>query len=155
MSTLWVMIANKSFAKIFEVKGLGRHIKEIHHFDNPDGHKKGGEIYSDRPGRSFDRIGGGRHALADDKVDVHDHEQQLFATQLVHVLQDGKNNKAYDELAFVAPSYVLNILSKALPGPLRKCVVKEVAKDLPEYLGEQERIDQLCKYLDLWNRNPA
>lgn len=152
MSTLWIVTANKSYAKIFEVKGLGKHIKEIHHFDNPDGHKKSGELYSDRPGRSFDKIGGGRHSLTDDKVDFHEQEQHRFATQLAEVLQEGKDSKAFDTIALVAPTPVLNTLNKVLPSPLKKSVVKEVAKDLPEHLGSQERLDQLCKYLDLWNR---
>ena len=33
MSTLWVLTANRGFAKIFEVKGCGRQVKEIHHLD--------------------------------------------------------------------------------------------------------------------------
>lgn len=58
MSTLWVLIANRSFAKIYQVKGRGREIKEIHHIENPDGKKRPGEVLSDKPGRAFDRLGG-------------------------------------------------------------------------------------------------
>jgi hypothetical protein len=40
MDTLWIVSANRSFAKIFEATGLGKHVKEVLHVENPDGRKK-------------------------------------------------------------------------------------------------------------------
>lgn len=149
MSTLWILAANRSGAKIFEVKGAGRQIKEIHNLDNPAGRKKSRESFSDRAGRTFDRLGGGRHGVKE--VDVHEHEQKLFIESIALFLQEGKNNKKYDELAFVAPAQFLGELNQYIPAQLKKILIKEVAKDLPERLSPQEHIDHLCQYLDLWN----
>lgn len=150
MSTLWIVVANRGFAKIYESTGHGHEIKEIYSVDNPDGKKKSGEILNDRPGRSFDSVGGGRHALSTE-VSVTAHEQQVFAKKLVGVLHEGNNAKAFDELAIVAPPHFLGALKVELTDPVRKKLTKEVGKDLPEYISDHERVEQLCKYLDLWN----
>lgn len=151
MSTQWVVVANRSFAKIYEVKGLGREIKEIHYLENPDGRKKGSEIVSDRPGRAFDRMGGGRHALQT-KVDIHEHEQQVFAHKIGAVLKAGLDKQEFDKLSIIAPSHFLGDVKQVLPNPVLKTIFKEVSKDLPEELNEQDRISLISKYLDLWNQ---
>jgi len=149
MTTLWVLTANRSFAKIFEVKGAGRNIKELHHLDNPDGRVKNREFFDEPAGRAFDRVGGGRHAM--NQNDVHENEQKQFIEKIANILQEGKNNKEYDELAFVAPPQFLGELNQFIPPQLKKLLIKEVPKDLPERLSDQECIDHLCGYLDLWN----
>ena len=150
MKTLWILTGNRGFAKIYEVHGVGRQVKEIVHLDNPNGIKKSGEILSDRPGRAFDKLGGGRHALSTE-TDVCEHEQQLFAHQLAKKLQEAHDKKAFDELALVVPSHFLGDLKAELHEAVKKKIIKEVPKDLPLHVTEQERIDLLCEYLDLWN----
>ena len=150
MGRMWALVANSSFAKIFEIQGHGKYIKEIHHFDYPEGRMKSGEILNDRPGRAFDRMGEGRHALGTE-VDVHTHEQQIFAHKLAHVLYEGKVNRLYDELALVAPPQFLGELKQALESQVAKLVSKEIPKDLASHFSEKELIDHLVKYLDLWN----
>lgn len=149
-NTLWVLTANKSFAKLYEVKNLGRDFHEILHIEHPDGRKKGGDIYSDRPGRAFDSMGGGRHALTN-HIDVHEHDQQVFTKQLARILQEGLEKKSYDNLAIVAPSHFLGDLNIVISDAVKRKVLKEIPRDLPEGLNEKERITHLCEYLDLWN----
>lgn len=151
MGTMWIVAANRGFAKIFEAKGKGREINEIHHLDNPEGRLKGSLGFTDRPGRTFDRLGGGRHSYED--KDIHGREQKLFVEHIIEFLQQGKNEKAFDELAFVAPAQFLGELNSTLPPGLKKILVKEIGKDLPENLSDQARIEQICKYLDLWNHS--
>lgn len=150
MGTMWVLTGNASFAKIYEIKGHGKHIKEIHHFDNPEGRMKPGEILQDKPGRTFDRFGPARHALGTE-VDVKAHEQKMFASKLCAFLKEGKSNNAFDELALVVPPQFLGDLKDAVDGQVKKIISKEIDKDLPIHLSEQDRIDHLCRYLDLWN----
>lgn len=151
MDTMWILTANSSFAKIFEVKGQGRKVKEILHLDFPNGRKKSGEILSDRPGRAFDRLGSTRHALGTE-VDVHEHQHKIFAHQLATILHEAYDKNSYKELALVAPPQFLGELKHAVSDAVRKSITKEIGKDLPEYLSEKERIDHLCKYLNLWNQ---
>jgi protein required for attachment to host cells len=148
--TIWVLTANRSFAKVYEVKNLGRDFLEILHLDHPDGRKKGAEIFTDRPGRSFDSVGGGRHALST-AVDVHEHDQQVFTKQLATLLQEGLEKKSFTGIAIVAPSHFLGDLNLVMSPAVKKKVVKEIPRDLPEGLNEKDRIQHLCDYLDLWN----
>lgn len=151
MSTLWIVAANSSFAKIFEVKGLGRQIKEIQHIDFPQGRLKGTQVNSDRPGRAFDRMGKGRHALTTE-VNLHEHENKVFAHQIAEVLRSAHDSHTFDQLAIVAPPHFLGELKLAINDGVRKTIIKEIGKDLPERLTEKERLDLLANYLDLWNR---
>lgn len=151
MNTMWIVTANSSFAKIFEVKGRGRQITEVQHIDFPKGRTKSGAVNSDRPGRAFDSVGTGRHAHSP-AVSVHDHENKVFAGQLAALLQEAHANHAFNELALIAPPHFLGELKSAISNGVQKCIIKEIHKDLPEYLSEKERIDHLCNYLELWNR---
>ncbi|MBA3816931.1 MAG: host attachment protein [Parachlamydiaceae bacterium] len=156
MGTLWIVTANSGFAKIFEVKGHGRQITEIQHIDFPNGRLKSSEVNSDRPGRSFDSVGSGRHAHSP-AVSVHVHENKVFARQIADLLQAAHTNPSpsFDELALIAPPHFLGELKLAISNGVKKCIIKEIPKDLPEYLSDKERIDHLCNYLELWNRTSA
>ena len=146
--SLWVLITNSSFAEIYCVNRNGKEIKKIHHIDFPKGREKGTDILSDRPGRSFDRMGDGRHALGT-TVDLHSHEQKVFARQVIDILKKEKNENRFEHLAIFAPPQFLGEIRAALSDNLKSCVVKEFNKDIPEYLSEQERIDMFCKYLEI------
>lgn len=148
-----VLIANTSYAQVFEIKGHGNQIKKIHQFEFPDGRKKPGEIYSDRPGRSFDRFGDARHALSE-HVDIRETQQQEFAHIINEYLKKEKDNNSFDELVLIAPGPFLGNLQKVFDDGMKKLVTKELDKDLPQYLKEQEVIEHLCRYLDLWNHQP-
>jgi protein required for attachment to host cells len=150
MGTMWVIMANNSFAKIFEVRGYGKHIKEIQHIDNPVGRMKPREILQDRPGRAFDRVGAARHALGTE-IDVKSHEQKIFASKLAETLKEGRANHSFNELVLIAPPQFLGELKLALDDQVKKSISKEIDKDLPIHLSEKERIESLCRYLDLWN----
>lgn len=154
MSTMWILAANSSFAKIFEVKGHGRQIKEIRHLDFPGGRAKGTDINSDRPGRAFDSMGKSRHSLSTE-VNLHEHENQVFAKQIAEILRIGHENNSFDQLALVAPPHFLGELKLAVSNGVKKSIIKEINKDLPEHLSEKDRLDHLANYLDLWNRSPS
>ena len=151
MGTMWVLTANRGFAKLFEVKGIGRQITEIQHIDNPDGRKKGSEIFTDSPGRSFDRLGPGRHALTNER-DAHEREQRHFTQKLADLLQEGLEKHAFNDLAIIAPDKFLGELHQVFSEQIKKATIKEIHKDLAEHLSNEERLDLICKYLDLWNR---
>ena len=154
MGTLWVLTANRGFAKIYEVKGVGRQIKEIYSLEHPEGHLKPREVYSDRPGRMHDRMGVGRHSV-EEKAETHEEALKEFVHKIAKLLLEGKDNRAFDELAIVVPSHFLGELKQVLAERVKKCITKEAHKDLPEYLTEYERLEHLTKLLDLWNYHPS
>lgn len=152
MTTFWVLVANSSFAKIYEVTGMGKDVKMLEHISFLDGRKKSGEVNTDKPGRAFDRVGMGRHAVGT-TVDVHAHEMKIFTHQLTEILNKGKLENKYDQVALIAPPQFLGELRHTLNEAVKKSILKEVPKDLPDTLSEQELIQHMCKYLDLWNHH--
>jgi len=151
MSVIWALVANSSYAQIYEIKGHGKEINEIRLYDNPDGRKKNGDFNTDKPGRTFDSLGGGRHAYSTHN-DPHTQEVLTFALKLTKDLEKAKNEKLFDELAFIAPSHFIGALHESLQDNVKKSVIKEVHKDLPQTVKGKERLALLADYLDLWNR---
>lgn len=157
MKTLWALVANASFAQIYEIKGHGREIQKIHQLDNPDGRKRSGEILTDKPGRTYESMGKvgkmstGSHNYGS-MVDPKEHELQLFMHKILEILKKARSEKSYEELAIIAPPHVLGEFNRLAPEAVKKLVIKEVGRDLPLTIHEQERIDHLSDYLDLFNR---
>lgn len=151
MTVIWAVVANSSFAQVYQIKGHGKEIQEIHLFDNPDGRLRNGDFDSDKPGRAFDSLGGGRHAY-EKQVDPHMHELKEFASKLSSFITKARNEKQFDELALVAPAQFIGVLRDSLSTHVQEMITKEVHKDLPLSITGKARLDQLSEYLDLWNR---
>jgi len=146
-SRTWVIVANSSFAEIYSIEP-GRDIHKIRYIDFPDARKRSGEINSERSGRSHESIGSSRHALGK-RVDAHTHEMQIFAHDLAHLVNHEQTEHAFDKLALICPPHFLGELRPLLSEAVKKCVYKEINKDLPAALSEQERLDHLCKLLEI------
>jgi protein required for attachment to host cells len=146
--TLWVLVANSSFAEIFSINHSPKKMKREHYLDFPKGREKSGDILSDRPGRTFESMGNSRHAVGK-KVDVHSHEQQVFAHQLVDLLRKSSSEQLFDQLILIAPPKFLGELRAILPEFLKQQVSKEINKDLPASLSERERMEHVDRLLAL------
>jgi len=151
MRTVWVLVANSSCAQVFEIKGYGKTITKLKQLEFPSGRQRDDQINTDRQGMGTSRFGSHTHSLTPE-VDTHEKKQQEFANHLVEFLEKGRNEGSFEELALVVAPQFLGKLNHAIPDALRKLITKEINKDLPCSLSEQETVDHLCKYLDLWNR---
>lgn len=130
----WIVVADAGRARIFEDSGrigdrLGTERRDIALPTPPSR-----EIASDRPGRSFDSGGEGRHAMAP-PTDPHRHAKAEFARELVHTLDHARRQGSFEELVIAAAPAFLGDLRSAMPEQLRACVRHEIDKDfagLPE-----------------------
>lgn len=145
--TLWVLVANSSMAEIYAVKTNGT-IQVVHHLSFPDGRKKGNELYSDRPGRGFESMGLGRHGYSSE-VDAHVHEQEIFAHQLSELLNKAKSENEFDKLVLIAPPKFLGELRSSLTEQIKKCISKEINKEVPATFSDGERLEHVCKLLEI------
>lgn len=149
----WIVVANSSYAEIYAIKDL--EVSKVDLIDFPNGRLKGINILTDRPGRAFESTGTGRRSALGSEVDVHEHEQETFAHQLVSTLKKAQNEKSFDYLIFVAPPEFLGTLRSFLPEGLKKLVKQEIKKDIPEGLTENERLEKLYKLLDMKKKTSA
>lgn len=139
----WIVVADGSQARIFENQGPGKGItalpaQEMHKTPRPTR-----DINADRPGRSHDRFGPGRHAM-ENPSDAHREEKRRFADLLAEHINEAALNSRFDRLVLVAPPKTLGDLRQALgkeaaaklDGELPKDLTKVSEHDLPGHLGE-------------------
>lgn len=147
MNNIWILVAHRGGARIFENKGHGKGLNLLQDIPHPQGRLKNKDIGADKPGRSFDRQGQGRHSLASEQEPTA-HVAEQFAKQLSSMLDDGRNHQRYGKLVLVAEPRFLGNLRAALSPPTAALVTAAVDKDLggveahnmPKYLGEVIRL---------------
>lgn len=138
----WVLVADGARAKVYHNDGPGKGLAEVPGTEFADAHPATRDINADRPGRTFDRGGEGRHAK-EPPSDPHREAKRKFAKQVADLLQDGLNRGAYDRLVLVAPPKALGDLRRQVGKGVQAKVSGELAKDLthlsvhelPEHIG--------------------
>ncbi len=113
MSVLWVVVADKGIAKIFETSWPKRKVSRLVEIELPVSRLKISEIVSDRSGQAFgvDKI---RHAL-DPQEDPVAHATRIFAKDLSDFLEREFSQNRFEELVLVAEPAFMGRLMAALP----------------------------------------
>ncbi len=125
----WILIADGSRARILSNNGPGKGLEPVRDFEFEKGRLAPGEIMADRPGRTFDSSGPGRHAMAYPADPVRE-AQKRFAMQLIEFLNDELAGGAFDRLIITAPAKFLGDLRASISKPLETATIAEVRKDL-------------------------
>ncbi|MGI9463419.1 MAG: host attachment protein [Aestuariivirgaceae bacterium] len=124
----WIVIANGGEARIYLNEGRLDGVHEIDGMAFHTEHLPAREIMADRPGRSFDSVGGGRHAM-EDPSDPAEQREAEFARQIADATRKGLSEHRYNRLSVVASPAMLAHLRQALPADVRARVHAEIDKD--------------------------
>lgn len=127
--TVWIVVANRAVARLFQANQPLGPIEEIEAFIHPEGRMQDQELVSDRSGRGFDRFGSGGHA-EDPDTTATAQETTNFALALARFLQKGRSDGRFDTLALIAAPAFLGVLRERLDSPTRDRVTLEVDKNL-------------------------
>jgi protein required for attachment to host cells len=141
MTTTWILIANRSSASLFESDWPGKSMRRVQDITHPKGRMQNKDIDADKPSRSFDSFGKGRHAMSTEQEPT-EHIAQQFALDLAELLNKGRVTHAYDKLVLMAEPKFLGVLRAALDKNTAALVVQTVNKEL---LNVKE--EDLAKYL--------
>ena len=100
----------------------------------------------DRPPRSFDRVGAGRHAM-DKGRSLHEQEELNFLKRIATKITEAERRNDFDHLVIAAPPRALGTLRELLPDSVRSRVRAEAAKDLVDETQTQlrERLTDLLR----------
>lgn len=147
MTTTWVLIADRSHARIVAHRAPGKGLELVEEIEHPEGRLRDGDIDSDVQGRSFDIAGEGRHAMSQ-SVLPHEQVAIAFARQLAEKVRAGRNEHRFDQLVLAAEPRFLGLLRDALDAPTRQLVSAEIHKhllghndgDLERHLAEVIRL---------------
>jgi len=108
--------------------GRWRRINEMH---DPAANQREAEFSSDRPGRSFDSVGKGRHAMSRPESGQN-HEKLVFARQIASFLNQSIANSEIIHLALIAPPKFLGVVKTELSDTALRAVVLEESKNLTD-----------------------
>lgn len=125
----WIVVADAGAARIFVLAGPRQRIRLKPVRELSADIKPSREIASDRPGRTHDRGGQGRHA-EEPPTDPKRHAKASFAREVAQVLDDERRKNSFAALTVVAPPQFLGDLRGVMSGELRAMVETEINKDL-------------------------
>lgn len=129
MATTWIVIADGAHARVLEQDREARSFKPAFEQEFFGQVAQSKEIGSDRPGRTFDSAGQGRHAM-EPPTDPQRHAKFTFAAELAKHLQKAAATNRFDRLVLVAAPKTLGDLRGLLPDTVKKRIVAEIDKDL-------------------------
>jgi protein required for attachment to host cells len=129
MARTWVVVAGSSAARIFAAPKPTGGLEEVESLVLPEGRMHPRQLASDLPGRAFDSVGGGRHAL-ENEVDPREHAVNAFAHQLAERMAAARSQREVERLILVAAPEFLGKLRDSLDAPTRKLVESEFPLNL-------------------------
>ncbi|MEJ8571160.1 host attachment protein [Microbaculum marinum] len=127
----WVVVADGARARVFVNEGVGKGVHELEDRAFIGDRRQNRDIQSDRPGRSFDSGGQGRHAM-EPRTDPHKHEEHRFLGDVVDWLTGHARQDEFERLVLIAAPRALGELRSLMSKPLAARVVAEIDKDLTQ-----------------------
>jgi protein required for attachment to host cells len=123
----WALVADAQHARYFERQAPSgpwqERVQEAEAIHNRPSHERGTE----RPGRTHESVGGGRHAI-EPRTDPHRAAKQAFAGHLAERLE--ASSASYDHLLIAAPPAFLGDLRAELGDAARAKLRGTLDKDL-------------------------
>ena len=124
---IWYLLADGEHARIVSREDIHHPLKTQRSFESFTAHQRSSQLGTDQPGRSYESVGGARHAIAP-RHDPHRMEEEHFLQFGAQEITDAATRGDYDHVVLVAPPRALGVLRAAL-GTKAK-VMTELGKDL-------------------------
>lgn len=127
--TTWVVVADGARARILEALGVGAGLRQIENGVMAGSRELASEIGSDRPGRSYESVGGQHHAV-EPHTPVRESLERAFIEAVIDRLVEAKKGGQFDRLVFAAAPHALGTFRALAPAALQQKVVGTLDKDL-------------------------
>lgn len=131
----WVVVANSALAKYYKVVKFPK-IEEISSLEHPESRLKDSELVSERPGRSFNRVGTGRHAY-EPETDPKKYEAEKFAKMVGDKINEAYLSGQFSRLYLIASPTFLGLLRPYLHSKISATIVNEIPKDIVDHSAEE------------------
>ena len=136
MGITWILTANASRARVFEVGEHGDTPAEVADFANPGGRAHERDLTSDAAGRYYARGERQQGHAASPHESAGQHETDRFAESLRDYLAHAHAEHRFGQLWIAAAPAFLGLMRLKMPESLRRAVELEIPKD---YTTEQAR----------------
>jgi protein required for attachment to host cells len=125
----WVVVADASRADIFLRNKRHSPLEAVQSLTDSDARVKEQDLVADGPGRTFDSVGKGRHAMEPDDTEKH-HLRRAFAQRVSDVLEAARQADEFKHLIIVAAPAMLGELRTHMDKSTAKLIVAEFDKEL-------------------------
>ena len=130
MEVTWLLVANRTRARILEIKSERDQPIERAAFANPSGRAHERDLDSDAAGRFYGKGEWDQGHSATASESLGEHETDLFAIDLREFLDHARSEQRFERLWLIAAPAFLGQLRSAFSKPLRQRVELELDKDL-------------------------
>ena len=141
----WILIADGGRARLLQNDGPGKGVEAVTGSDQRNENAPDRDVFADRPGRTFDSAGHGRHGM-EPPSSPHRTSKADFARSLMDDLDRKHAAGAFDRLLIVAPPQALGDLRHHLSSALKTALIAEIGKDWTK-LRDDEVAQHLGDYL--------
>lgn len=129
MSATWIVVADSSRARFFQLESRIEPLKEFDGMVHAEGRMREQEEITDRQGGIAGGHGEGDHTF-EAPTDLKHHEAEVFSRQIADKLEHGRVNHDYNKLILVAPPAFLGVLRHALNSHVLDLVSSSLDKNL-------------------------
>ena len=129
--TIWLLVADSAKARLFAVDRRERRLEPLGEWQDDVASGKAQDINADRPGRTFDSAGPGRHAMEPPSSPKGVAKARFVAMLADNLAADAKQNR-FDELHLIAAPRTLGEFRELADPAVKARLVHEEAKDLTQ-----------------------
>ena len=133
---LWVICLDHQRARLFQAEGQDWRLTALPDANRDAPLPPSRDLGSDRPGRTFESVGGQHHAV-EPHSDLHRLAGARFVAQVAKDLLQATEDQRFDRLILVAPPRAMGELRQALDSRVSSRVVAEVTADLTQQTTAQ------------------
>src|ERR1043165_4557770 len=130
MKKIWILVADNSRARIYQLHTPDKTPQQIEEFDNPQGRAHNRDLVTDGDGRYFGKGERNQGLTAPAGESAAEHEVELFAKRLAAHLEKCRVEQKFDRIRLVAAPKFLGLLRQNLDKEVEKLVDDSVAKDV-------------------------
>lgn len=125
----WIVVANKTEAKIFEYANKKNSvIKYVMKLENPRGRLRSIDINSDKPGTFLGLTSHGTRLVNEESPT--DRIAQEFAKKVVEFLEEEQRKRQFDDLVIISNPHFIGRMRGLYSKELSQAIQREVIKDL-------------------------
>lgn len=143
MSCTWVIVANSTLARFFQVEKTGE-LKEIETLIHPESRLHARDLVSERPGRAYESANSARHAI-EPATSPKELEFELFAKQVADYLNKAVLDKKFDRLWLSASPHFLGLLRQAITPNTSHALIATIDKDMTQLTPAKIREQMTAK----------
>lgn len=144
--TTWILVSNASQAQLYQTELSELHDKKakpelLHTYQHPESREKDEDLVSDNLGRFHGKQEGRGNFI--ETTEPREHEADLFARELIEILEAGRNAHNYEHLIIAAPPHFHGLLNKHMNKNISRMITSHIEKDYT-----QDNMKDLLKHLE-------